>query len=278
MFNTIISAVELASELANPDWLVVDCRHDLADLEYGRRAYHQAHIPGAIFAHLEEDLSGPIVPGTTGRHPLPCVTAMEQLFSRWGISPTTQVVVYDDKRGAIAARLWWMLRYLGHDAVAVLDGGLASWEAAGLPQNLEVRKMPPVNFVAKAQQSWTNDAAAVDHLRTAPDAAVVDSRAPERYRGEEEPIDPIAGHVPGAINMPFADNWTSEGLLKSPEELRARFADLPDAEKTTFYCGSGVTACHNSLSYAHAGLGNARLYPGSWSDWITVEGRGVEVG
>lgn len=278
MFNTIISAVELAPELANPNWLVIDCRHDLGDLAYGRRAYHQAHIPGAIFAHLEEDLSGPIVPGTTGRHPLPCVTAMEQLFSRWGIGPTTQVVVYDDKRGAIAARLWWMLRYLGHDAVAVLDGGLASWDAAGLPQNTEVRKRPHANFVAKAQKNWTNNAAAVEQLRKSPDAAVVDSRAPERYSGAEEPIDPIAGHVPGAINMPFADNWTSEGLLKSPEELRARFADLPAAEKTTFYCGSGVTACHNILAYAHAGLGNARLYPGSWSDWITVEGRGAEVG
>ncbi|MGH1435943.1 MAG: sulfurtransferase [Lewinella sp.] len=277
MFNTIISAAELAPELANPNWLVIDCRHDLADTESGRRAYLEAHIPGARFAHMDEDLSGPIIPGTTGRHPLPCVTVMKQLFGHWGISPTTQVVVYDDKRGAIAARLWWMLRFLGHDAVAVLDGGLASWEKAGLPQNTEVKKLNPVNFVAKAQENWINDAMAVDQLRVTPGAVVIDSRTPERYRGEVEPIDPVAGHVPGAINMPFADNWTSEGLLKSPEELRTRFAALPEAEQTTFYCGSGVTACHNILAYAHAGLGNARLYPGSWSDWITDEGREISV-
>ncbi len=275
MFNTIISAAELAPELANPNWLVIDCRHDLADTESGRRAYLEAHIPGARFAHMDEDLSGPIIPGTTGRHPLPCVTVMKQLFGHWGISPTTQVVVYDDKRGAIAARLWWMLRFLGHDAVAVLDGGLASWEKAGLPQNTEVKKLNPVNFVAKAHENWTNDAMAVDQLRVTPGAVVIDSRTPERYRGEVEPIDPVAGHVPGAINMPFADNWTSEGLLKSPEELRTRFAALPEAEQTTFYCGSGVTACHNILAYAHAGLGNARLYPGSWSDWITDTGREI---
>jgi thiosulfate/3-mercaptopyruvate sulfurtransferase len=263
------------SERANPDWLIVDCRHDLADTESGRRAYAQAHIPAARFAHLDEDLSGPIIPGVTGRHPLPSVAKLEKLFGSWGITPTTQVVVYDDKQGAIAARLWWMLRYVGHSTVAVLDGGLASWEKAGFPLDTSVKKVQATSFVAHSQTLWTRDAAAVQELSERSNAVLVDSRAPERYRGEVEPIDPVAGHIPGAINLPFAGNWTEEGLLKTPAELKARFAGLPSGENVTFYCGSGVTACHNVLAYAHAGLGDARLYPGSWSEWITEEGRRI---
>lgn len=276
MFNTIISAVELASSLANTNWRIIDCHHELADTEAGRRAYQQAHIPGALFAHLDEDLSGPIIAGETGRHPLPCVTAMEHLFGRWGITPSTQVVVYDNKRGAIAARLWWMLRYLGHEAVAVLDGGLASWEKEGLPLGTTINTPEPVDFIAKVQTGWVWDADAIAQLDNDTSSVVVDSRAAERYRGEIEPIDPIAGHIPGALNLPFADNWTSEGILKPPAALAQRFENLPDATHTVFYCGSGVTACHNILAYAQAGLGNARLYPGSWSDWITDEQRAIE--
>lgn len=278
MFNTIISAAELSEQLTNPNWRIIDCRHDLKDTEAGRRAFGEGHIPGAVFAHLDEDLSGPIIPGETGRHPLPCVTAMEQQFSKWGINENVQVVVYDDKRGAIASRLWWMLRYLGHSSVAVLDGGLAAWLSQG--GALEQAQQQPAsrNFKAQVNTDWTLDATGVDTARTDAQQIVVDSRAAARYRGEMEPIDPVAGHVPGAISLPFADNWQENGLLKSAEELRQRFAGLPAAEQTTFYCGSGVTACHNLLAYAHAGLGNARLYPGSWSDWITDDQREVATG
>lgn len=275
MFNTIISAAELNKNLTNSNWRIVDCRHDLVDIEAGRRAYNIAHIPGALFAHLDEDLSGPIVKGKTGRHPLPCVTAMERLFGHWGITPDTQVVVYDDKQGAIAARLWWMLRFVGHTAVAVLDGGFLHWEREGLPLSKDQVRVSPVDFKANVQSSWVSTADAVEQHRISGDYAVIDSRASARYRGEEEPIDPIAGHIPGAINMPFAENWRTDGLMESPAYLRNRFKALPTSEKLTFYCGSGVTACHNLLAYAHAGLGNARLYPGSWSEWITDEKRAV---
>ncbi|MEO0875834.1 MAG: sulfurtransferase [Bacteroidota bacterium] len=276
MFNTIISAAELSAHLTNPHWRIIDCRHDLSDTEAGRRAHAAGHIPGALFAHLDEDLSGPIIPGTTGRHPLPCVTAMEQQFSKWGIGAGTQVVVYDDKRGAIASRLWWMLRYLGHDAVAVLDGGLAAWQAQGGTLSTDVIKPNATDFKAEVQADWVRDADAVMQSQQDTAQTIVDSRGANRYRGEVEPIDPVAGHIPGAISMPFAENWQEDGFLKSADALRERFADLSTAEQTTFYCGSGVTACHNLLAYAHAGLGNARLYPGSWSDWITDLERGVE--
>ena len=277
MFNTIISAAELSAHLADADanWRIIDCRHDLSDTEAGRRAYQAGHIPGAVFAHLDEDLSGPIIPGTTGRHPLPCVTAMEQQFGKWGIGTDTQVVVYDDKRGAIASRLWWMLRYLGHSAVAVLDGGLAAWLAQGGNLSTAISKPTPTDFQTDVQTDWVRDAAAVEESQSDTTQTIVDSRGAARYRGEVEPIDPVAGHIPGAISMPFAENWQEDGLLKSSEVLRERFADLPRAGQVTFYCGSGVTACHNLLAYAHAGLGNANLYPGSWSEWITDSGRGV---
>ena len=275
VFNTIISAAELSAQLTNPDWRIVDCRHYLEDTEQGRSAYTEGHIPGAIFAHLDENLSGPIEAGSTGRHPMPCVTAMQQQFSKWGIDADTQVVAYDDKNGAIAARLWWMLRYLGHEAVAVLDGGLAAWLRAGGALSTSVPTISAKSFSARPRADWVQEAEQVNQNRQNAQKVVVDSRAPERYRGAVEPIDPVAGHIPGAVNMPFAGNWQDDGLLKSPEELRQRFAHLPAAEHVTFYCGSGVTACHNLLAYAHAGLGDARLYPGSWSEWIVDPGRPV---
>ncbi|PSR12477.1 MAG: sulfurtransferase [Bacteroidetes bacterium] len=277
-YQTIIAAAELHDHLHQANWLVIDCRADLSDLEAGRRAYAQGHVPGAWYAHLEEDLSGPIVPGKTGRHPLPSVAAMEALFGRWGISPTTQVVVYDDSRGAIAARLWWMLRYLGHTNVAVLDGGYAQWLAGDYPVDTTVKPVTPTAFMGQVQTDWLRSVAAVDAQRQDADFRVVDSRATDRYRGEVEPIDPVAGHIPGAINLPFADNWLPNGLLRPAAELQARFAELPPAPHTTFYCGSGVTACHNILAYAHAGLGDAGLYAGSWSEWIVDAKRPVAVG
>ncbi|MCB0635453.1 MAG: sulfurtransferase, partial [Lewinella sp.] len=201
MFSTLISADVLKAQLG-PQLVIIDCRFDLADTEAGRRAYLAGHIPGAIYAHLDDDLSGPCEATKTGRHPLPCVTAAATLFSRWGITDGRQVVVYDDKRGAIAARLWWMLRWLGHEAVAVLDGGWAAWEAAGGPVSEEATKPIPANFTARPHEGWTVSAEEVDQWRANDAFAVVDSRAAERYRGEIEPIDPVAGHIPGARNLP----------------------------------------------------------------------------
>ncbi len=269
MFTTIISAIELAAHIENANWRIIECSFDLKNTHFGRQLYQDGHIPGALYAHLDEDLSGDIRPGQTGRHPLPSITKMVALCERLGISSNTQVVVYDNKRGAIAARLWWMLRYLGHTTVAVLDGGRAAWSNADLVWSDIVPVYPRGNFQANVQYHWLVDTQTVAQLPHQADTALVDSRTAPRYRGEEEPIDPIAGHIPGAINLPFPDNWTSEGLLRPPRELHQRFEHLLTTVTPIFYCGSGVTACYNILAYTHAGLGNARLYAGSWSEWIT---------
>lgn len=277
MYTTLITADQLLA-LPPEDLIIIDCRFDLSDTEAGRRAYAEGHLPGATYAHLDDDLSGPVLPGKTGRHPLPCVTAAATLFGRMGVHKGRQVVVYDDKNGAIAARAWWMLRWLGHETVAVLDGGWRAWLAASGPVTREVPERRPVEFIPHPHEDWTITADQVEELRRADDGSLVDSRAPERYRGEVEPIDPIAGHIPGAINLPFTENWDENGRMRTSEELRRRFAALPPAEHAIFYCGSGVTACHNILAYAHAGLGMARLYPGSWSEWIAEPRRDVAKG
>ncbi|RMF03612.1 MAG: sulfurtransferase [Bacteroidetes bacterium] len=275
MFTTLISAPELATHYDPTNWRIVECSFDLNDPQAGRKLYAAGHIPGAQYAHLDEDLSGNIIPGQTGRHPLPSVAAMVDLFERLGISNDSQVVVYCNKHGAIAARLWWMLRYLGHKTVAVLDGGRNAWIGAAYAWTKDVPTFSRGNFTPRVQTDWLVDADEVDRIRQQPDYALVDSRTPERYRGDQEPIDPVAGHIPGAINMPFPENWDPTGHLRSPAELQERFAALPPPERSVFYCGSGVTACHNLLAYAHAGLGNARLYAGSWSEWITDSRRAV---
>jgi thiosulfate/3-mercaptopyruvate sulfurtransferase len=277
MYTTLISARELREHLTDKNWLIVDCRFDLADTSAGRRAYEAAHIPGAVYAHLDDDLSGTIIPGSTGRHPLPSIEQISELFSLWGIDETVQVIAYDDKGGGIASRLWWMLRWLGHEAVAVLDGAWASWMAAGYPVSDLPANLRPKTFMPRPQAGLTVDAAAVEQMRKDSKFTVVDSRAAERYRGEVEPIDPVAGHIPGAINLPFPENLQG-GSFMAPAALKARFEEAlggKSPEQVVFYCGSGVTACHNLLAYAHAGLGNAVLYPGSWSEWITDESREV---
>ena len=278
MFTTLISTADLDQIKAVKNVRIFDCRFQLADKEAGRRAFQSAHIPGAQYVHLDDDLSGPIIPGQTGRHPLPTAAKAAQRFGAWGISNGDQVVVYDDKKGAIAARMWWMLRWLGHEAVAVLEGGWQAWEGAGLAVSDEVVSPMPATFEAKVREELVATVEEVDRERLNAEFAIVDSRAAVRYRGEQEPIDPVAGHVPGAINLPFPENWQADGNMKSAEELAARFADLPEPQKTIFYCGSGVTACHNLLAYQHAGLGEARLYPGSWSEWIVDEARPVASG
>jgi thiosulfate/3-mercaptopyruvate sulfurtransferase len=281
MFTTLISAQQLAGHLNDPNWRVIDCRFSLADTEAGRRAYAQGHIPGALYAHLDEDLCAPIIPGQTGRHPLPDKDFMTQKFSSWGIDESVQVVAYDDKTGMVASRLWWMLRSLGHTRVAVLDGGFAGLD--GPARCALFRWM----FRPSSRESFQSGASNCDRHsgpkrwtasgRTPP-FVLVDSREAFRYRGESEPIDPVAGHIPGALNAFFMENLDEEGRFLPAEQLRQRFLPLLDgrpAEQSVFYCGSGVSACHNLLAIAHAGLGDAGLYAGSWSEWITDPQRPV---
>ena len=278
MFSTIISPTELNAHLLHTDWVIVDCRFSLADKDQGRREYETAHIPGAHYAHLDTALSGEIIAGRTGRHPLPSVEKAEQIFSGWGIGPATQVVAYDHGHGGVAARLWWLLNWLGHSAVAVLDGGWTAWQAADFPQDHAVPEPTDgPEFVARpdnARVATLDDVVAMSEQKS---AALFDSRAAARYRGDEEPIDPVPGHIPAAISAPFPDNL-ADGRFLPPDQLAARFrmllGDL-SAEDAVFYCGSGVTACHNLLALQHAGLGVARLYPGSWSEWITDPARPV---
>ncbi len=277
--TTLLAPSDLRAHLDDPAWAIVDCRFSLADTERGRRAYREAHIPGAVYAHLDDDLSGSIVPGVTGRHPLAAVDAFAQTLSAWGIDAGVQVAAYDDFGGGIAARLWWMLRWLGHDAVAVLDGGWPAWQQNSFPTRSGEETRLPRAFVPQPRPEWIVGVDEVNVRRADPSYRLLDARAAERYRGEHEPIDPVAGHIPGAISAPFANNLDADGCFLPPEALRARFeALLGDAtpERTICYCGSGVTAAHNLLALAHAGLGEARLYPGSWSHWITDPERPVE--
>lgn len=267
--SAVISSQELAARLAEPTLRLVDCRASLQDVAAGRTAYAKGHLPGASFADLLDDLSGPIVPGQTGRHPLPLLETFTGKVRAWGIGATSRVVVYDDAAGAFAARLWWLLRWLGHDRVAVLDGGFPAWVAQGLPVTDEITPLAPGDFTPRPRVELL---VAAKELETPQSLSrkLFDARAPERFRGDVEPIDPVAGHIPGAVNLPFADNL-KDARFRSPAELRERFARALDGtapEAAIVYCGSGVTACHDVLAFAHAGLALPRLYAGSWSEWI----------
>lgn len=280
-FTTLIDPETLQAHLEDPDWVVVDCRFSLSDPAYGWQAYQKAHIPTAVYAHLDEDLSGPMVPGRSGRHPLPNPDQLAQKLGAWGIGSCTQVVAYDDAGGAFAARLWWLLGWLGHDAVAVLDGGWPRWIGEGRPIREGVEQRPPCAFTPRLQPERVVTADDVKQRLHDPAWRLLDARAPERYQGVQEPIDPVAGHIPGAVNAPFSENLTSAGTFLSPERLRQRFAALLGGvppERTICYCGSGVTAAHNVLAMTHAGLPGARLYAGSWSEWITDPRRPVARG
>lgn len=280
-YTTLISTTDLASHLADPDWAIFDCRFSLADAERGRRDYVQSHIPGAIYAHLNEDLSGPVIRGQTGRHPLPDIGVVSKRFSTWGIDDRTQVIAYDDAGGSMAARLWWLLRWLGHDAVAVLNGGWQHW--------LEEKREATGEIVSRAPRSFTprphpdmivtsDDVVAMMHDRR---FRLLDARVAVRYRGETEPIDPIAGHIPGAINAPFADNLTPDGLFRPDDELLQYYETLLGgipADRIACYCGSGINAAHTLLALKHLGLGDAKLYAGSWSEWITDPKRPIATG
>ncbi len=272
-YSTLITALQLQEHLDHNNWVIVDCRFSLADTEAGRNDYFKSHIPNAIYAHLDRDLSAPIVLQKTGRHPLPSIEKTVELFSSWGIDSETQVVVYDDKGGGIAARLWWMLQYLGHEKVAALDGGWQHWTAMNYPLSAEVPIPIHRHFVAQPQEDRLVNRQFVEGMIEGKKecGVLIDSRAAERYRGEVEPIDFKAGHIPSAVNLPFSENLGLDGLFLSKEQLKQRFekvkADTP-IEEMVFYCGSGVTACHNLLALKHAGLGEGKLYVGSWSEWI----------
>jgi thiosulfate/3-mercaptopyruvate sulfurtransferase len=279
--TTLITPADLLPHLGDPEWAIFDCRFTLSDEERGERDYRQAHIPGAVYAHVSRDLAGPVVPGLTGRHPLHALYAFVDRLSRWGVDAGVQVVVYDDSGGAMAARLWWMLHWLGHPAVAVLDGGWPAWQAAGYPVASGTETRPARVFVPHPRPELALDAAQVEAIRTDPRYRLFDARAADRYRGENETIDPIAGHIPGAVSAPYAANLDAAGRFLPAAALRARFArllgDVP-AERSVFYCGSGVTAAQDVLALAAAGLGEGRLYPGSWSDWITDPARPIATG
>jgi len=276
-YTTIISTEELAAHLDDPNWVVIDCRFSLQDTEQGRRAYRESHIVGALYAHLDEDLSGPVEPGRTSRHPLPTMDQFVQTLSKWGIGDDTQVVAYDDWGGAIAARLWWMLRWMGHEAVAVLNGGWPVWKGEDRPVRGGEESREPAKFTARPRPELLADAEEVAGSIESGNLLLVDARAPERYYGHNETTDPVAGHIPSAVNHFYANNL-HEGRFLPPEDLKRLYGPLIGArpsQQVVFYCGSGVTATHNALAMLYAGIGEARVYPGSWSEWITNPARPV---
>ncbi len=274
---TLIQPSELAAHLGRANWRIFDCRFDLLDPEAGERAWREAHIPGAHYLDLEKDLSG--MPGpTTGRHPLPEPAHLRARLAAFGVDEATQIVCYDADTGAFAARLWWLARYLGHRHAAVLDGGFDGWHRLGYPTTPESPAAPAsAHGLARGEAL----AQAVDAEAVAADTGwtIVDARAPARFRGEQEPIDPVPGHIPGALNRPFADNIDTSGFWRPVDDLRASWLDLLGAtppQRVVHMCGSGVTAAHNQLAMEHAGLHGSRLYPGSWSHWITDPNRPIE--
>jgi len=280
--TTLITAGELAQNIANPNWIVIDCRHDLGNLEAGRKSFAEGHIPGAQFAHLDDDLSDKS-PGPNGefrgRHPLPEREKFIEMLRRWGINDDTQVIAYDGQGGMYAARLWWMLRWVGHPSVAVLDGGITAWNALNLSLSTDPATKPRGSLTgAKTMVSTVTAADLVANIAN-PALTVVDARAPDRFRGENETIDPVGGHIPGARNRFFKDNLQADGKFKLADQLRAEFGVIISTAGTSvMQCGSGVTACHNLLAMEIAGLSGAVMYPGSWSEWCSNPVRPVATG
>jgi thiosulfate/3-mercaptopyruvate sulfurtransferase len=279
-YTTLIDSHTLASQLARDDLVLFDCRSELGNTHWGEAEYAHSHLPGALFLHLDRDLSSPITPAS-GRHPLPDPEAFARRMGDLGVGPGVQVVAYDQGNGAYAARLWWLLRWIGFRDVAVLDGGLAAWRAAGLPLDNAVRTPAPRVLPVALDTNAVVSSATVDELRLKPGNLVVDARGAERFAGRNETIDPIAGHVPGARNLPFPGNLGVDGKFLPPEDLRRRWSTLLGSQPPSALiamCGSGVTACHNLLALEHAGLAGGRLYAGSWSEWIRDVKRPVATG
>lgn len=275
--STLVSTSTLAANLDNPDWRLFDCRFSLADAGAGQKAYRQGHIPGARYADLNLDLSS-AVQTYTGRHPLPDFKLLSAKLGAWGVSNRSQIVVYDDANGAFAGRMWWLLRTMGHSQVAVLDGGISAWRKQNLPITTALPRVNSSQFRAYLDhQQWLTADEVADGLATRK-IILMDARTPERFAGRQEPIDPVAGHVPKAINRPFQANLDPSGLFLPPAQLKQQFAKIIDshpAEQVVHMCGSGVTACHNLLAMEVAGLSGSKLYAGSWSEWITNPNRSV---
>jgi thiosulfate/3-mercaptopyruvate sulfurtransferase len=274
MRTTLIESAELAAHCSDPDWAVVDCRFDLARPEWGAAAYAAGHVPGAVYANLDHDLSASVTE-STGRHPLPAMDSLADTFGRWGIDRDVQVVAYDQGNGAFAARLWWLLRWAGHHSVAVLNGGFAAWQQEGLP----VTTRPSVRQTRRFALRWLSDVVATDELLkwlqagqlSRDEPMLLDARSADRFAGQNETLDPVAGHIPGAHNRPFTQNLDALGRFLPPDTLRAKWLETLNgrpANQVVSMCGSGVTACHNLLAMEVAGLHGARLYAGSWSEWI----------
>jgi thiosulfate/3-mercaptopyruvate sulfurtransferase len=285
MYTTLIEPQELAERYDDPDWVIVDCRFELGRPEWGAGAYAQGHVPHAIYAHLDRDLSSPVTP-TSGRHPLPTKESLVATLSRWGIDATVQVVAYDQSNGAYAARLWWLLRWAGHDRVAVLNGGFAAWQQSGLPVSTQRGVKEPLRF----SPSWrdgdivtTADVAALlaaGRLGSG-DSLLIDARSADRFAGRNETIDPVGGHIPGADNQPFAQNLDPQARFLPSAALREQWLARLRGHRPTQVistCGSGVTACHNLLALEVAGLPGAKLYAGSWSEWIRDAARPRSIG
>ena len=280
MHSTLVSTELLATHLDDPSWAIVDCRYDLTNEAWGEQQYAAGHVPGAVYASLGHDLSGP-KDGRNGRHPLPGHDAMAATFSKWGVASGVQVVAYDQDAGMYASRLWWMLRYMGHDAVAVLDGGFASWTREGRPVRSGTETRPAAEFSGRPRAAMRLTANQIWAKLGDPSLLLIDARAPARFEGKEEPLDRVAGHIPGARNHHYQSNMGPGGTMLPPEALREKFAALLNdvaPERVGLYCGSGVTACHNMLAMEHAGLTGAKLFPGSWSEWSSDPDRPVETG
>ncbi|GAB3368083.1 sulfurtransferase [Massilia agri] len=282
MYTTLISAADLAERIGDPNIVVVDCRHDLTNLAAGREGYAIGHLPGAVFGDIETQLSGAKrgADGVfRGRHPLPEKEALIETLRGWGVNDDSQVVAYDAHGGMFAARLWWLLRWLGHEAVAVLDGGMAAWQSLGQPLSTEAPAKPRGNITVRAPFVPTVTVVDVMLNLQNGERTVIDARAADRFRGENETIDPVGGHIPGAKNRFFKDNLQADGRFKDADALRADFTRLVERpEQAIMQCGSGVTACHNLLAMEIAGLPGAALYPGSWSEWVSNPTRPIATG
>jgi thiosulfate/3-mercaptopyruvate sulfurtransferase len=274
--STLVSTPELSRSLAG--WRIFDCRHDLVKPQLGESQYRESHIPGALFAHLDRDLSGP-KSGSNGRHPLPERAAFVAWLGQSGLQPADRVACYDGGNGAMAARLWWMLRWAGHENVAVLDGGFAKWVAENRPITRDVPRFRQTRYPVKPSLVAAVDVEDVE--KASSQVFLLDARAPVRFRGEQEPIDPVAGRIPGAINRFNAENVSKDGTFKSPAELRKEFESVlagRQPSEVVHYCGSGVAACHNLLAMEIAGMPGGKLYAGSWSEWSADPKRPVATG
>ena len=278
-YQTLISAEKLLENLEQPDWVVIDCRFYLQEPERAYQEYLESHIPGAIYLHLDRDLSGEIIPGKTGRHPLPDSQVLIERLSSCGVDDSVQVVAYDNKGGALAARLWWMLRWLDHENVAVLNGDWQAWLDHEFPLESGVVEPQKRKFQGKEHPEYIASLSMVQQIREDDNFLLLDARSPNRYWGIEEEIDSRSGHIPGAVTAPYENNLTPEGYFLSEADLRERFENLlagVPPSQVVVYCGSGVSANHNLLAMVEAGYEMGLLYPGSWSEWILDPNRPVE--